>query len=134
MEDGIGCKEFARIVGASYPEVSRAASAGLLRVVGTRGNRRGPGVHILDREEAYRIATAVKCGIPWRVAATVSDRIRVIKGGGIRVIPPATSGRGVARAILHRSHGQKIKTSSPTIRKAAEVCCKSAPAIDADQH
>lgn len=107
MEDGIGCKEFARIVGASYPEVSRAASAGLLRVVGTRGNRRGPGVHILDREEAYRIAAAVKCGIPWRVAATVSERIGIIRGGGIRIIAPAATAGGIASAILHRTHRKK---------------------------
>lgn len=108
---GIGCREFARIVGARYPEVSRAAAAGLITVVCRKGNRKGLGINILDREQALRIAAAVKCGIPWRVAAMVSDRITVIKRGGIRLTPPTDAARANPAAIFHRSHRRQSRVS-----------------------
>jgi hypothetical protein len=132
MEGGIGCKEFARIICASYPEVSRAASAGLLRVVGTRGNRRGPGVHIFDREEAHRIAAAVRCGIPWRVAAIVSARIKIIRGGGIRIIPLDTTAAGTTSAIRHRAH-RKDARFTPAVGEQ-QCAARMRPPIDADQN
>jgi hypothetical protein len=112
--DGIGCKEFARIIGASSPEVSRATAAGLIRIVGTTGTRRGPGTNILDREQAHRIAAAVECGIPWRVAALLGERLETFRSG-IRVRRP--SGRQRPKAsnelkagglrFVHRPHNKK---------------------------
>ena len=107
---GMGCREFARTIGASYPEVSRAAAAGLIRVVGTRRNSNGTTVNILDPGQAKNIAAAVACGIPWRVAATLGDRLKIIKSGGVRVQRPpdgtasSDSATRGANRILHRSH------------------------------
>lgn len=113
MGDGIGCNEFARIIGASHSEVSRAAAAGLIRIIATTGRRRGPGSSTLDRQQAYRIAAAVECGIPWRVAAALDDRLEA-SGNGIRVrLPlerqlPRTAKKVTAGARrLHRPHKSK---------------------------
>lgn len=111
MTDGIGCKEFARIIGASYPEVSRAARAGLLRVVAIKPNRGGISVNILDREQARRIAAAVACGVPWRVAAALGERIGVDRRGGIRVKPLGAGERSSLSPPLGRSLRRSRKSA-----------------------
>ena len=105
---GIGCNEFARMIGADYPEVSRAATSGLITVIGTRENHNGRGAKVLDREQAARIAAAVNCGIPWRVAAIISDRIKIIKAGGVRIAPKECAG-GARNRVLHRSHRKRAE-------------------------
>lgn len=110
---GIGCSEFARIVGASYPEVSRAATAGLITVVGKKSDGSGTRGNVLDREQAFRIAAAVQCGIPWRVAALISDRIQVIKRGGIR-LARLDRGAGGPSSTFHRPHVRHRGRSSTT--------------------
>lgn len=119
---GVGCSEFARIIGAAHPEVSRAASAGLLNVIGRKSGANGREVVILDRDHAMRIAAAVECGIPWRVAAALGDRIIVIKSGGIRVRSAWLDGKTnrtvtdkkYRKGSFHRKHARKAAASNAT--------------------
>lgn len=105
LNEEIGTNEFARIIGAPYPEVSRSAATGLLHVV-RMGSRATGRTFVLRRSDAERIAAAVNCGIPWRVAATLSDRIEILVRGGIRVFPLLRSQGVNARSArtLHRKH------------------------------
>jgi hypothetical protein len=84
-QDSIGCNEFASIIGADHSDVSREASRGLLTVLARRASG-GPGSTMLSLKQARRLAVAVKCGLPWRLAAELGDRLKVVEDASAIII------------------------------------------------
>lgn len=102
----IGVKEFSDIIGADRADVSRAVAKGLIRAMpGKGGNSRGPGTKILDLRDAKIIAAAVRCGIPWQVAARRLENFLPFDGGIV-----VLEGRGCAP----RRRQSRSDTNAPT--------------------
>lgn len=80
MNYTMGVNEFADMIGAPRPDVSRAISVGLIRAK-CGPNARGPGSKILSLKDAEIISAAVRCGIPWLVAVGLVDNLRPFQGG-----------------------------------------------------
>lgn len=91
MNNTIGVKAFAEMIGADHGDVGKAVVAGLLR--GELGpNARGPGSKALRLEDAEIISAAVRCGIPWQVAARNLENLRPFKGGVVFLEPVSADG------------------------------------------